>query len=142
MTAASLDVIAAVRELLEPDPDADVDMGAAEPKEWAAPEHGRLYVYPDARAVTEVPFETGPSARQDFRLIAVFVAASEESAQRLTDADLSAFLDERLARYLEAVRRNRSTVTWHHLQAAARPAPRTLTARAVALELTGYRFVG
>lgn len=142
MTAAALDVVTAVRELLEPDPDANVDVGAAEPKEWVAPEQGRLYVYPDARPIAEVPFETGPTARQDFRIIAVFVAASEESAQRLTDADLSSFLDERLARYLEAVRRNRSTVTWHHLQAAARPAPRTLTARAFALELTGYRFVG
>lgn len=139
-TGAILDVVDELRRLLEPGEQVEVDETGAEPLDWETAPGGRAYFYP-AR-VAEVAFETGPTARQDFAVAAVFVAPSDEDARRSMDADLSALLDETLGRYLAAVRRNRSTTKWHHIAAAERPAPRTLTARAVALEITGYRFGG
>lgn len=140
--SAILDVVERVRLLLEPDDQVEVDEGGAAPKEWATAgaDEARLYVFPDPR-LREVPFESGPTARQDFTVHAVLVAPSAEEALKQTDAELSAWLDEKRGTYLEAVRLNRTTETWHHLVAAERPAPRTLTTRSLALELSGYRFV-
>lgn len=138
MSPAVLDVVAGLRSLLEPDPDAvTVDETGAEPKAWGP---GTLYCYPVR--VTEVPFETSPAARQDFEIAAVFTEPSDESALRAMDPDLSVLLDNRLAAYLAAVRANATTSLWGSIRAAMRTPPRTLHTRSVALSITGWRAVG
>lgn len=138
---AVLDVVAAIRDLLEPPSqmEVDVDETGAEPVRTGK---GTFYCYPEPGRLRELAFESGPTARQEFVITAAFMEPSSESAQQLRDADISAALDERLGRWLAAIRSNRSTVFWHHLAAAARPAPRKLTGRGIALEISGYRFVG
>lgn len=138
MTAV-LDVVVALRSALEPDAQVDVDETGTKPIDWEAAEPA-LYVFP--LRLREAAFETGPTARQDFAVAAVIVAPSDEEARRRIDVDLADWLDEKLGAYLDVVRRNRSTALWHHLEAAERPAPQVLTARARALEISGFRFVG
>jgi hypothetical protein len=134
---AILDVVAGLRAILEPDPDAvEVDETGAEPLSRAT---DTLYVYPVR--VAESSIESGPTARQDFEVVAVFAVAASESAQRRRDEEVSAELDSRLGRYLAAVRGHRATPLWDFIQAAQRPAPTSLTSRAVALGITGYRIV-
>lgn len=135
------DLVAAARVLLEPADQVDVDETGAEPLDWAAAAEGCWYVFP-APPIAEVPFESGPTARQDFRLRAVLVVPSSESALRQRDPDISAWIDEKRASSFDAIRRNRSTVTWHHIVATEVPGPELLTKRSLALDLTGYRFVG
>lgn len=136
---AILDVVTSIRELLEPDAsDDDVDVSGAEPSEWAP---GRLYCYPSGR-LSERPFETSFAARQDFEVIAVYTEPSSEPAERVRDVEISEALDERLARYLEVVRSNATTLLWGHIQAALRNPPRTLRTRNVAISITGWRAVG
>lgn len=137
MTAVGiLPVVSELARLLEDD-DESVDHAGAEPKDWIP---GRLFIYPSGR-LAEVPFETGPSRRQDFGVVAVFIARSSEAALRATDEEISALIDEKRAQYLERVRTNQVTVLWHHIQAAERPAPRTLDGRGVAIDITGYRLI-
>ena len=136
MTAVGiLPVVGALARLLEPD-DEILEVAGKAPEEWA---HGRLYVYPTR--IAEVPFETGPGRRQDFALAAVFLGRSGEAALRQTDEELDALLDELRARYFEAVRHHPRTELWAHLQAAEARPPRTVDARGVALDITGWRLV-
>lgn len=132
------ELVGAVRTLLEPDSQVDVDETGAEPRVL---ERDTLYCYP-LPELREVAFETGPTARQEFRLMAVYVTGSSEEALRRADAEVSELLDDKRAAYLDVIRSNRSTVTWHHIEAAERPAPQGLTTRSLALELSGFRFVG
>lgn len=135
--SAILDVVAGIRDLLEPDGDDEtVDTTGVAPKEWVA---GRLYCYP--LQLAEVPFETSSAARQDFRIAAVWPEPSSESADRRRDPDISEALDEKLGRYLAAVRANATTALWGHIQAALRTPPRTLTTRSIAIEIAGWRVV-
>lgn len=142
MSATVLDVVAAVRDLLEPDPVPPAvattkDETAAEPFAW---EPDTLYVYPIESG--ETPIETGPTARQDFALLAVYVADSHEEAGQRRDPATSALLDAKRARYIDAVRLNRVSPTWLHLRATERRnPPRTLQSRAVAIEIRGFRVI-
>lgn len=139
MTAAVLDITAALRALLEPvgPGQAVVDLSDAEPFTW---EGDTFYLYPIANAETAI--ETGPTARQDFGLMAVYVADSHEEADMERSQAVSAALDAKRAQYIDAVRMNRVTTTWHHIRAAERPnPPRTLQSRAVAIEIRGYRVI-
>lgn len=138
MTAAIQDVVAAVRDLLEPAPHTGVtvDPTGAEPLEW---EPDTLYVY--VARLVEVPFETGPTRRQDFTITAVLPVESDEDARQERRAAITDELDTKLGSYLAAVRVNQRTPTWDHLQAAQRPAPRTIKTRSVAIDMSGYRFV-
>lgn len=134
--SAILPVVRELARLLEDD-DELVDGTGAEPKDW---QPGRTYIYP-AGVLVEVPYETGSGRRQDFGVLAVFIADSSEAALRALDADIDELLDEKRAQYLERVRRYQVTAAWSSLQAAERPAPRTLDGRGVAIEITGWRFI-
>lgn len=138
------DLLLAARELVADDQIA-TDESGAEPFDWLP---RTQYLWLDD--LRESAFETGPSARQDFALRLVYVAeardpdesASEEAA-RARYPDVTAELDVQRERYLALVRSHRATGTWLHLEAALDPRPPlTLTSRAVALRLSGYRFVG
>jgi hypothetical protein len=136
---AILDVVTSIRELLEPDAsDDDVDVSGAEPSEWVP---GRLYCYATAR-LSERPFETSFAARQDFEVVAVYTEPSSEPATRVREFEITETLDERLARYLAAIRSNATSALWGHIQAALRNPPRTLRTRNVAISITGWRAVG
>lgn len=135
------DVVVATRLLLEPTDQVDVDETGAEPIDWEAAAEGRWYVY-STTPITEVAFESGPTARQDFRLRAAFVVPTDEQALRRMDGDVTAYIDEKRASVFDAIRRNRSTVVWHHMTATEVPGPRLLTKRSLAFDLVGYRFVG
>lgn len=132
------DLVAAMRDLLEPDPEVNRDLAGEEPLKW---DEDTLYVFPFRNVTT--PIETGPTVRQDFGLVAVWVARGGEEARQKRSVEVSAALDVKRGAYMEAVRTNQVTAVWDHIQAAerARP-PRTLQARAVAIEVTGYRIVG
>lgn len=137
------DIVAAARELLEPDPTPPAvatvtkDLTGAKPLVWRGK---TLYVYPVANR--EVPIETGPTARQDFTLLAVYVADGHEEAVLERDPDVEAELDAKRAAYMAVARHNRVTTTWHHMRATERSnPPRTLQSRAVAIELSGYRIL-
>lgn len=137
--SAVQDLVAAMRDLLEPDP-ADVvkDLGGEEPLVW---DPNTFYVFPFRN--TTVPIETGPTVRQDFGLLAIFVAEAHEEARLERKPEVSALLDTKRGAYMEKVRLNQSTVLWNHVRAAElRRAPRTLQGRAVAIEITGYRIIG
>ena len=133
-----IDILEAVRVMVDAD-DVTTDETGAEPFDWVP---GTQYVYLAEGSPTERAFETGPSARQDFAVLLVYVAEAGEEALRQRDPDVTAELDTRLEAWLSAVRANRANATWLHLEAAAeaRP-PATLTSRAVAVRLTGYRLV-
>jgi hypothetical protein len=137
------DILAAVRDLLEPEPvppavrAVAVDTTGAKPLVTVA---RTLYVYPER--VAEAPVETGPTARRDFVIAAVVTgpdAGEEASSQR--DPEVSAFLDGKREAYLAAVRANRHGTAWHHLSAAEVAGPTTLEHRSLALRLTGYVIV-
>lgn len=143
MSATVLDVVAEVRDLLEPDPVPPAtttltkDETAAEPFVW---EPDTLYVYPVSSG--ETPIETGPTARQDFALLAVYVADSHEEPGMRRDPAVSSLLDTKRAQYIDAVRSNRVSPTWLHLRATERSSPpRTLQSRAVAIEIRGFRVI-
>lgn len=137
------DIVAAARELLEPDPTPpDVatvtkDETGAQPLVWRP---RTLYVWPTANRV--VPIESGPTGRQDFTLQAVYVADGHEEAVSERSADVSDELDEKRGAYMDAARHNQVTSTWDHIRASERTTPpRTLQERAVAIELSGYRIL-
>lgn len=131
-------LLEAIRALVE-DPDVATDETGAEPYDWRP---GTQYVYEADGSPVERAFETGPTARQDFAVRFVYVAEAHEEASRDRDAAVTAALEARRDAVLAAVRANRANATWLHLdaEAEARP-PATLTSRAIALRLTGYRFV-
>jgi hypothetical protein len=137
------DILAAVRELLEPDPDPEprdvaVDETSAKPFDWRP---STLYIWPEA--IAETGIESGPTARQDFSIAVVLTGSAEgEEADRLRSSDLSDFLDERRDTYLAAIRENQRTALWGHLQAGSATAPATLQLRSIGLRLSGYRIVG
>jgi hypothetical protein len=134
-----LDIVNAVRDLLEPDEPGRpvIDETGEQPFTWS---EDTLYVYPIANA--ETPIETGPVVRQDFGLLAVYVAGSHEEPAMERQASVSELLDGKRARYMDAVRANQVTETWHHSRASERPnPPRTLQSRAVAIEIRGFRVV-
>jgi hypothetical protein len=134
------DVVASIRDLLEPDAsDDDVDVTGAEPKEWLP---GRLYCYPDPGRLSERPFETSAAALQSFEIVAVYTEPSSESADRVRDPEITDVLDTKLAAYLAVIRSNATTALWGHIQAALRTPPRTLRTRNVAIGITGWRAVG
>lgn len=137
--SAIQDVVAAMRDLLEPDAaDEDLDVTGAEPLVWEAP---RTYVFPGPRLV-EAAFETGPTARQDFDIDVVRTIDSSESANRKRDDEITAELDEWAARAFEVVRTNRVHLLWGFISAALRPPPRTLHTRSIAIRISGWRFAG
>lgn len=138
------EIIAAVRELLEPAPEdpeepvlVAVDETAARPFAWA---EQTLYVYEEA--TVDTPIETGPVVRQDFTLRAVLTGPrlGEEAKQTRLPA-VSTFLDTRRDAYLAAVRASQRTALWGNLRAASAPGPATLQVRSIALRITGYRIV-
>lgn len=134
-----LDLIDALRGLLGTE-DVELDDTGAEPFVWRP---GTLYVYPSAGRLAERPFETGPTRRQDFTLSVVYVADAEgEEPDQQRSRAVSEALDAKRTAYLDLVRRNAVSTSWHHVEAAERPAPATLQTRAVALDVTGYRFIG
>lgn len=143
MTATVLDVVGVLRDLLEPDPTPPAtttltkDKTGAQPLEW---DPDTFYIYPGPTAETAI--ETGPTARQDFSVIAVYVADSHEEASSERDAATSTLLDTKRAQYIDAVRTHRVTTTWHHIRAVERSTPpRTLQSRAVAIEIRGFRII-
>lgn len=132
------DVCAGIAALLEPSSQAEIDETSSPPFSW---EPGRLYVYPTSQRFT--PIESGPTVRQDFDLLAVYVEEGEgEEALRRRSAELSDALDQKADGYTRAVRTNQRTALWDNIQAAldARP-PATLQTRAIALRISGYRIV-
>lgn len=139
-----MDLALGLVDLLEPvdhedDPEAPVrDRTAAEPLRWSG---NTLYCFPFRNETR--PIETGPTVRQDFGLVAIFVAPSAEESRSERDPEISALLDAKRAAYMELVRTHQTSLLWDHIQAAERQRPpRTLQTRAVAIEVTGYRIVG
>lgn len=141
-----LDVVDALRDLLEPvpalpaPPVVERDLTGAKPFTWEAGKGGAFYIYPTR--LVEVPIETGPTVRQDFGIAAVFVLPSKEESELERDPAISQALHTKLAAYLAAVRTHHVTTTWDHLRAAMTTPPHTLQTRAVALDITGYRILG
>lgn len=113
-----------------------VDDALAQPYEW---QPNTLYLYPGP--VSEVPFETGPTVRQDFSFSAVFMADSHEEADKRRSRATSDLLERVRELLMTTARQHQSTVTWDHMRAAESPAPpRTLQGRAVAVTLSGWRI--
>jgi hypothetical protein len=116
------DILEAVRELLEPDPDPEprdvaLDETNAKPFDWRP---STLYMWPEA--IAETGIESGPTARQDFSIAVVLTGSAEgEEADRLRSRDdLSDFLDERRDTYLAASARTSARPSG----ATCRPGPR------------------
>lgn len=135
---AILDVVAGLRELLEPGDTVTKDETGAPPLEHK-PEV--LYAYADPVRLLETPIDTGPTIRQDFTVVAEFMESSSENALQRRDVEVSEPLDDRLGRWLAAVRTNQVTAIWMHIRAAARPAPRKMTGRGIAIAISGYRLL-
>lgn len=143
MGTGVLDIVAALRDLCEPDPTPPAlptvikDLAGAQPFAWTP---GTLYVYPTRNV--ETPIETGPTARQDFTVTAVYVDDSGEEPDQERDPAVSARLDAKRDAYMAVARTHRTTTVWHHIRAAeANRSPRTLQARAVAIDFSGFRIV-
>ena len=130
-----LDVVSHLAELAEPERELRDDAGA-KPLEWRP---GVTYAYPIWLA--EVPIETGPTRRQDFRIAVVRLVEASEEALLERDADVSAAVDALRGHLLAIARHHQVTTRWHHLQAAEIDAPRLAQARGVAVEYAGWRLV-
>lgn len=138
------DILAGIRTLTAAS-GVEQDVTGAEPYDWRP---GTQYVYM-ADPVREVAIETGPTSRQDFaaRLVEVFDAAvagesAHEEAARTRYAAITDAIDARLEALLAIFRANRRTATWGQVQVEVDPRPpATLTGRALALRITGYRIV-
>lgn len=137
-------VLAAVRALLEPDPEdpeeereVAVDETSAVPLKWRPK---TLYV--STVQLAERPIETGPTARRDFAVSVLLTAweAGEEADSRRS-AEVSTWLDTKLEAYLAALRGARHASDWDHIQAAVDRRPANLELRALSLRLTGYVIV-
>lgn len=132
------DVILGVAALLEPDDQVDIDEAAEPAFDWTP---NRLYGYANRQAF--VPIESGPGARQDFDLTFVFVADdASERATRERSVDLAEALDRKADAYCRAIRQHSRSLIWDHIRPSldVRP-PATLTTRALAVRVTGYRLV-
>lgn len=136
-----LDVCSALALLLEPPVVPDIVRVALdlEPLTWEA---NHLYVYPVR--VSEVPFETGHSRRQEFDLNAVYIADNGgEEAQLERSEALAVLLDMKRGQYMQAVRANQATGLWSMLRAVSDSAsPRTLDNRSAAVRISGWRIIG
>lgn len=138
------DIVTAARNLLEPDPTPPAVATVTKDTTGAAPLIWRpktLYTYPSPAGNREVPIETGPTARQEFSILAVYVADGHEESVDERDPAVTAELDAKRDAYMAVARHNRVNSTWHHIRATERTPPRTLQSRAVAIELSGYRIV-
>lgn len=104
-------------------------------------EADHLYVYP-AR-VDEVPFESGPTRKQDFILnIVLVVDDMGEMASMEPDEELAQKLDEKRGDYLRIVRVNQVTTVWDHLRGLVDSAdPLPMDKRSAAVRVSGWRIV-
>lgn len=128
-----------IQALAEPDKQADLDEGFAEPYEWE-PNHLYAYLMP---SLAQEPFETGPTAIERFDARLVYVAAAElEEPNRVRDPDVTDLLDLKRTRYLDAIRQHQSASPyWAYARATEVAPPATLSTRAVAIAVAGYRIV-
>jgi hypothetical protein len=134
-----LDLCSSLATLLEPTMTAAARVVLdKEPTVWEA---DRLYVYPVR--VDEVPFETGPTRRQDFTVNAVFITddKGEGAALEPTEA-LATVLDTKRGDYMRIVRQNYHNAVWEHLRALSdTPNPLPIDKRSAAVRVSGWRLV-
>ena len=138
-----IEILDALRALLEPDPTPDPRVVALDEANAKPLKSLPLTLYLWVTQVSETGIESGPTARQDFVIDLVLTGpdAGEEPALE-RDPVVSSFLDTRRAGYLAAIRSNQRTSLWGSLRAASATAPATLQQRSTALRLSGYRIVG
>ena len=132
------DVLAGLAALVEPADQVDIAESSDPPFTWVP---NRLYAWAETQAF--VPIESGPTARQDFDLRLVFVADDGgEAATRERSAELAAMLDAKADAYVRAIIAHQRSLLWDHIRPSlnVRP-PATLSTRAVAVRVTGYRIV-
>jgi hypothetical protein len=134
-----LDVVDEIREQIDDDPAIARDDSGERPETF---EPETLYVWTESEARAIV--ECGPGYREDFTVIAVFVAdnAGEEALQK-RDAAVTEILDAKRDAYLAWIRDHEATPLWDDLAGVGdMDFIRNFEGRAVAVRASGYRFVG
>lgn len=141
-----LEVVEALRALLEPDPDLVDDTGEM-PFTW---EPDTLYVFEDESSWSRL--DTGGMMREDFAIMAVYVRPADEAPLARRDRGVTETLDARRVRYLTAIAENPSMPAssgdpddpplWSHIMGASLPRYlRELEVRGIAVRVVGYRLL-
>ena len=141
-----LEVVDALRSLLEPDPDL-VDDTAEMPFEW---QPGMLYVFEDESNWSRL--DTGGMIREDFVIMAVYVRPADEAPLAKRSREVTEALDARRVRYLTTIADNPSMGAasgdpdepplWSHIMGASLPRYlRELEVRGIAVRVVGYRLM-
>lgn len=131
-------VIEGILEWVEPDTAIKQDDALVRPVSY---EPDTLYLYPDDEE--HVAYESGPSARQNFRLVLDLIVDDEgESATGTRERDVTEALRERVAAIVNRVREHQRTLT-HDFLRVARVEWNVLNGmgfRGARLRLDGYRL--
>lgn len=151
-----IDVVDAIRDLLEPPSDADesvsvngiaIDRTCAMPFEFR-PETIYAAEASDVRTLEETMLETAGGTigveRQTFGVTLLYVVDGEgENAELRRSRAVSIRLDAKRNEWLRKVREHRIGPVWDHLQGSSDvDFVRQLQVRGIAVRLTGWRFVG
>jgi hypothetical protein len=121
------------------DPDVITDGSKKEPATY---DPGTLYVFPDTEAAITQD-ETGPPGRQDFNLLAVYMASDRgEEARQQRTAAVTAALSSRRDAYIDRLQQRESCDLWDHI-AVSSDADFTsnFEGRAIAVRIQGYRRI-
>jgi hypothetical protein len=132
------EVIDRVNSLLT-DPGVAIDGTRKEPATF---ENETVYVWP-AADVQMTQDETGPPGRQDFNLLAVYVAADhgEEARQDRTLA-VSTVLQSRRDAYIDRLQQRESCDLWDHIAVTSDDDySSNFEGRAIAVRIQGYRRI-
>jgi phosphomannomutase len=136
-----LDLIDRILTFIDPDPAIAKDASGRMPDTM---EPNTLYLFPDPDAdIAFVNEETGPARRQNFRLIALLLADAEnEEATQTRLASVTGVLSSKRDDYLAKFAARESCDLWEHVEATAdMDFTRNFEGRAVALMISGYRYV-
>lgn len=137
---ATLDIVDRIRSVLT-DPDVKVDDSGKVPATF---EPETLYVFPNPDVDERIDsLETGPPDRQNFSILAVYVARDrgEEARQKRSDA-VTAVLSSRRDAYIDRLQQRESCDLWDYIAVTSDADWTTnFEGRAVAVRADGYRFL-
>jgi hypothetical protein len=137
VTDGLITVIDALQDLVEPDTDVTIDRAASQPYEYLP---NTLYAWEEGSSRRS--FESGPTVREDFEILLVYVVAAAEEALLARDRDVSIALDTKRTAYLDAIRQNSGIPPWSYITASSDPDMiRQFEVRGIAIRVSGYRII-
>lgn len=121
------------------DPDVVTDDTGAEPQTF---DPNTVYVFPDGDSEL-VGAETGPPGRQNFDVLAVFMADDRgEEARRERTQDVTTVLLSRRDTWIDRLQQRESCDLWAHISVSSdEDYTSNFEGRAIAVRVQGYRYL-